>query len=940
MPVIFECLGWERPLPEKVAERLRKAAAVPGEYDDYLLWLPSARSGRHVLQELFSKEGKAVEAFHPPRLTTPAQFRRNLLAANESVASEVTCLLAWKEILAAAPVEVVEAIFVSGIGARTASWAYGFGENLHQLRQRLAEDDHGFASVAASCPANDRARWEALRELEDLWLAWLADRDLIDPESAELDEVAGFLREEPVKALWIAGVLNLTRRQERLLRGLEEAGVEVTFLLPAPEAEAGAFDRRGRPLPECWAKRPLPEDLLRGRIHRGGDPRVLAPVLYQLCHDYSHSVDSLLVGTSEPETARYLIDQGPLGGVPLYAPEGESLAETRWGGFLILLHEFLDTERIGKLLDLLLFPPLRMWIRREGGETDKAERALRRLQSERVLIGTALLWDAELRPDHDLQCARELLSLLDRLWGELRQGRDNLFVRLWKVLRSLAETEEGAEGVTTTEQARALHGLFEELCDMPAVAEASEADQWFLLRKALDGRRFYRERRADERPVSGWLEFAFERAPHLALFGLPDAAIPGSGRAEAFLVPPLARHLGLYGLEEEEAFHAFRLRYVLESRRESGRVDILLPDRALDGTPQIPSRFLLHAGEEEVLPRVTNLLTGDSAQRASVPSEFGDRLHLPEPEAPARISVTAFRAWLADPFRFFLERMMGWEVPLDREEEMDAKQFGSLLHVIFCQYNAKDEGKSLSRDAETTQFLLDTLQAESSARFGRSPPLAVRIQRDVMEQRLRALAPHLAGERRAGWLPLHAEWKIHDKETGQSRLTIEGLPVSGVIDLVERHEESGELRVLDYKTSDSADTPFKAHLGKVTAASGAPPLAEVDFELGGKTYRWKDLQLPLYAAAAEKAFGKRPRVGYVNLPKTVMNTGLAKWTEGDPPVAQALRCAGAVVRAVREGIFWPPSKGFATSDWQPWLGPVPADCLADAWLLRHGKEVP
>jgi ATP-dependent helicase/nuclease subunit B len=367
-------------------------------------------------------------------------------------------------------------------------------------------------------------------------------------------------------------------------------------------------------------------------------------------------------------------------------------------------------------------------------------------------------------------------------------------------------------------------------------------------------------------------------------------------------------------------------------------VDILLPDRGLDGTPQVPSRFLLHAGGEEILPRVSSLLTGESAQRASVPSAFGDRLQLPEPEGPDRLSVTDFSAWLADPFRFFLERLMGWEVPLDREEEMDAMQFGSLLHVLFCHYNSGDEARKLSRENETVEFLLDTLRTESTARFGGHPPLAVRIQLEAMEQRLRAVAPHLAAQRRAGWRPLHAEWKIHDRETGRSRLTIEGLPLSGVVDLVERNEESGELRVLDYKTSDSTATPFKAHLGKVTAASGEPPLPEVDFDLCGKPFRWRDLQLPLYAAAVENEFGQCPRVGYVNLPKTVLGAGLVEWPEGGPPVEEALRCAGAVVRAVREGLFWPPSKGFASSDWQPWWGPVPEEAIAESWLRRHGRE--
>ena len=53
--------------------------------------------------------------------------------------------------------------------------------------------------------------------------------------------------------------------------------------------------------------------------------------------------------------------------------------------------------------------------------------------------------------------------------------------------------------------------------------------------------------------------------------------------------------------------------------------------------------------------------------------------------------------------------------------------------------------------------------------------------------------------------------------------------VTGKIDRVDRHEETRQVAIWDYKTSDSGEGPNKAHIkGR------------------GKNQKWKDLQLPLY----------------------------------------------------------------------------------------------
>jgi ATP-dependent helicase/nuclease subunit B len=150
-----------------------------------------------------------------------------------------------------------------------------------------------------------------------------------------------------------------------------------------------------------------------------------------------------------------------------------------------------------------------------------------------------------------------------------------------------------------------------------------------------------------------------------------------------------------------------------------------------------------------------------------------------------------------------------------------------------------------------------------------------------------------------GWVIEHVERKF---ELGLGAVT-----VSGKIDRVERHAESGEVRVIDYKTSDKGVPPLAAHVRNARREEAAPAWAR--FTIGGKELVWTDLQLPLYLEALAGEYGLAVTAGYFNLPKATGETGLELWPEYDAAWrASARRCAAGVATAVAAGIFWPPAE--------------------------------
>ncbi|HET7537284.1 MAG TPA: PD-(D/E)XK nuclease family protein [Candidatus Didemnitutus sp.] len=266
--------------------------------------------------------------------------------------------------------------------------------------------------------------------------------------------------------------------------------------------------------------------------------------------------------------------------------------------------------------------------------------------------------------------------------------------------------------------------------------------------------------------------------------------------------------------------------------------------------------------------------------------------------------MTAFKHYLRCPFRFYLAHVLQMQ-PVDPEKsELDAFDFGHLCHGAL-EAMAREPGLRDCADATALRdFLLGWLDRASRARYGKNVSLPLVVQFESARQRLSRAAEIQAQERAAGWVIERVEWKFPEDNSVQ----LGGLVVRGKIDRIDRHEKTGAVRVLDYKTSDRPVNPQKAHC---QAARDVAPalLAEAQFELEGVALEWTDLQLPLYRHALADEFGADIACGYFNLPKAIGETGIAMWAGYTPEwQSAAVRCGEAVARAIAAGRFWPPNE--------------------------------
>lgn len=922
-------IGRDKPFCLAFSEQLKTLMQQPEGLADCLIWVPSARAGRHILNELFSGAGE-VEAFHPPRFVTPARCMDALLESAQ-VASQTQCLLAWKIVLLNAGRKSLTPVFPVVPDENLQDWAYAVGEQMIHLKSRLAEENATMASVLEQAPEMDVNRWKCLAKLEESYLNELDRQGLPDPDTYLRENMERLVDALPYEKVLVAGILNLTRRQATCLEMLAAKGVVIECIVPARADEASTFDELGRPRPGTWDKQAIPEDLLASCIIRTGEPREAADSILQLSDSYRDQIDALVIGCPEDETGDYLVERSRLGKVPFYAPKGLSLLDTSWGRFLSAVVRRSSEDSLESLMLLLLHSHLRKWITGQGITPVQVERAIQRLRTEQLLTHVNQLYDSALGASGDVALVKRFIQTLDAMFDQ-NSKPESLADQTWNALHLLEDSNP-----TTDSQRRILfqmEDVLQELKEEFVEYRIPDADQQHLLEYRMKQSQYYPEREAEERPVTGWLELPWEVAPHLVIFGLPDSEVPGTDGADAFLTPSLCRKLGFHGPDEAVAFHAFRLRLILESRKSWGKLDILLPDRGMTDDPVRPSRFLFLSDKKTVSRRVDTLLGDRPVLTQSLPAEFGCALNLPEPPALEKMSVTGFSAYLRNPFGFYLQSLMKWEPPAPLPSDLDALRFGSLAHTVLESLNRHEQGKSLVKQEDIFHFLSSQLDETVASIHGTRTRVPVRIQIESMRERLRGASHVISDERQKGWLPYKVEWAFHK----EIPFLIEGVSVRGKIDLLERNEESGKYRIIDYKTSDKNDGPYKVHLSMVRSNTADPIIAESDFEAGGKWYRWNDLQLPLYQLAVREALGDFADCGYISLSKAVKGIRLDTWTPSGEQASAALNCAKSVVRHIQEGHFPIPEKVSNRDPWLPWFADDFHGAINTQWIEAHGGD--
>lgn len=392
--------------------------------------------------------------------------------------------------------------------------------------------------------------------------------------------------------------------------------------------------------------------------------------------------------------------------------------------------------------------------------------------------------------------------------------------------------------------------------------------------------------------LNGWKEAAFTKEEQMIVCGMHGHCLPEPVSGDIMLPNTLRLPIGITSAESREARDAFLYTALLNSRK-AGHLHVIVAQQQDDGTPISPSTLLLHCGEDlRLLARRAAYFFGDAP--VETPSRADTRpwlLHQaaadsargmesiallgkgeadnPYADVQEKFSASRINDFLSCPLRFWMKtlfRMDAGDTYQTDKLDMDAKEYGTVLHDVLRLFTKTypDKGtvaKAMGRPAVTTEdaaamvaFLqqrAETILNEAyAARFGEHMSLALEAQQRMMAASLRIFAYQYAHELLQGWVNLFRELSL--------RLTMElqdgsSATFAMTLDRVDYLPEQGKWRIIDYKTHDSApDTKYyaAAQAGDAfdTLLGRYFPLIEETTATGKTTaYRWKDIQLPLYA---------------------------------------------------------------------------------------------
>ncbi|WP_404310539.1 PD-(D/E)XK nuclease family protein [Neorhodopirellula lusitana] len=928
-------------------------ADAPGKFDlsGFDIVLPSSRAVARLQELLVQKATERGIAYQPPRFYLVGRLPSLLYRRPAEWASDLEQTLAWSRVLSQAPTERLETLVPTPPDAdATAGWLELAG-TVRRLLSSLAAENHTFSYVYDLAEeATDKRRWEFLVDAQAQYTSELEKADRCDPNLSALTMITD-QRCRALRPIVLVGTTDLTELAKAMI---SQVDIPVAALIAAPAENSGRFDKLGCLNTGDWKEHELPiqdEQLIAAAAVQDQSHAVTESLA---SFGQKHSIDEITIGvTDESQVAPIEIECRNLD-VSTYRHLGYSVSQTSMGRLLDLILTYRQRRNWRSLAALVRHADVYEYLDRHFAEASQADAAnadpsqSKTVRSSKGWITSLdqLLSEAFPRsvdeplpqkrpgitaPETVKNCVESWLEPLNKKPQRLSQWSTVLAEVIGKLrlptpdhsATSDPQTAPASTDANRSNQAYlATEKLLGHLQEISTLLD-SPVDATTAL-EMLAGR--VAELTLPDTPspekieILGWLDLALDDAPALVVCGLNHPFVPEASSGDPFLPSALQSTINQRNNDRRFARDVHAMHQMLTTRQQTR---FIVGTHSADGSPTPPSRLLSAATADDAARRVCRLLTEPRPKQAiqvrstasTVVTKSAEQFYRPPPPEPGRtiqtLSVTAFSAYLACPYRFYLRHVLRLRPLDDSALELAANQFGDLVHGALERFGESSDKDEPDPD-KIADALIEHLHAYAADNYGDNTQATVALQVRQAQRRLKVVAQRQAERVAQGWR-IHAveasvdETKI-DPETKQPKeptgIVLDGefTGLRGRFDRIDHHPDTGRWAILDYKTH--GHHPEKKHLKSNPDG----------------TKRWVDLQLPLYRRFIPDlgipADPEQVKLGYFNVAEKDTDTkiNLASFTEQQFAAADEL--IHACVRKIRNCEFEPNPSGVEFDDYE------------------------
>ena len=782
--------------------------------------VPTAQSGRNLRLGLAKKAAELqLGGLLPPRIVMPNQL---LVPAGVRVATEAEELAVMASVLPECEIGKYHALFPKPPSERTTDWALDMAGIILGIESILGECALPMSQVK---PELDLERWRDLADIENKFFEALRTKGVVPRGVARRDAIASGCREKGIEEIVLPSAVDV---QGAFVGYLQNSSQCVHILVHADESDADKFDVWGRPKtvfaanlgPEMIETAPTAvveaDDI--ARYFRNVKPEEALPAL-AVC-------DAEMYPELEGAFQNYFSEDE----LVLRNPSKEKLLNSSLGrllGAIVQLGADRDYETFSTLVRT---GDIARWARgalagedgrpMSAGEVAMCIGALDAVQNAHLprtideVVSGAEADSRTARREEERKAAAGLKRLAEAVKAELVDP----FRFLQKIFSSVTLDEKNPGDRELIAAAKTIREL-REACESPVIPERYRRQ---LFAQLLKSATYMLEPLADNvLATTGWLEVPWCLDDELVIAGFNEGCVPENVVGHPFVPDALRRALGITTNAVREMRDSFIFAQAVRCRPK-GAVAVRLHQISGDRNVMKPSRILFPGICDKDLPdlalRLYAVTKGsEGAPAKELPPAW--RLKLPFPPKGTvfreKISPTELDQYLRCPFNFYLREVFG-EHADDRNQELDARTFGTLCHEALDQF-AKNGPKDSTNADEIARFLSDEVHRQLQV-FGEPLPAIIELQGEAAIERLTAFSAHQAARRRAGWRIVCSEQKL--------KCQIKGCPtvLSGKVDRIDQHDVTGEIAIIDYKTWNRA-----------------------------KEENYNSLQLPIYRAMVETA---------------------------------------------------------------------------------------